>query len=47
MERQLVAVWVMVAVLSTIIMDSITGTFVNLQNGFNPWSNIFRGFKLS
>jgi hypothetical protein len=36
-----------VAILSTIIMDSITGTVVNLQNGFNPWSDVFRGFKLS
>ncbi|WP_193747836.1 hypothetical protein [Neobacillus niacini] len=36
-----------VAILFTIIMDFITGTVVNFQNGFNPWSDVFRGFKLS
>ncbi|NHM33977.1 hypothetical protein [Neobacillus terrae] len=42
-------------ILFTTIMDSImvvdvirfitTGTVVNLQNGFNPWSDVFRGLN--
>jgi hypothetical protein len=50
-EVILVSAWVM-EVIHSIIMDTvailfITGTVVNLKNGFNPCSDVFRGFKLS
>jgi hypothetical protein len=56
MEVILSIIMDMEAILFTTIMDSIMvvdvirfitpGTVVNLQNGFNPWSEVFRGFKL-